>query len=133
MSKVLAAVGDALMDMADYLAPLGSFGRSLLSLREFALCLRKLFSSRRKKRGLAIFSPFESVAKLSSPTSIPIAFLLRAVVGFNFTRKAGIPIANRIPLNSQCFDLALNRTMQDDFDCTDFGKQQTVVQSVKPA
>src|SRR4030042_6478153 len=38
MSKVPAAVGDTLMDMGDNLAPHGSFGCSLLSLREFALC-----------------------------------------------------------------------------------------------
>jgi len=75
MGKVFSSVGNALMDMCDDLTPLGSlvFGVSSLRSTKFNFITAK----ETKKRGLSTVTPFERVAKVVRPTSIPTARSLK--------------------------------------------------------
>ena len=45
-------------------------------------------------------------------------------LGLNFTREAGIPIANSVAADGECFDLALDGPVQLDLDVANLGEAQ---------
>ncbi len=73
LSEVASPVHYSFVNAADNFAALCSFWRTFLGFRQLALRFLSSCSSDRKKRGLAIFSPFDNVANASRPTSTPIA------------------------------------------------------------
>ena len=53
-------------------------------------------------------------------------FIVGQGFGLHFAGETGIPVANSIPLNSECLDPALHRTMQNDPHCANFGNEQII-------
>ncbi len=126
MSKVFAPVGNALVDMLNDLALFGSFGRSFFSPREQALHLRQFFLSMTKEAGIFNLHPIGERGKAFKSYVHPdCQAIVGQGLGIHFTGEAGIPVAQRIPLNGECLDPALDGTMQDDPHCPNFGNEQT--------
>jgi hypothetical protein len=111
MGKVLATIGNPLTDMLNRLAPLCSFGRSFFSPREKVLHLRQFFLILTKEAGIFNLHPIGERGKtFKSHVHPDCHFIEWQGFGFHFTGQAGIPVANRIPLNSECLDPALDGT-----------------------
>jgi hypothetical protein len=125
MGKVFAPVGNALMDMLNCLASFRPFRRSYFSPREKALHLRQFFLIMTKEAGIINLDPIGERGKTFKSYVHPdCQFIVGQGFGIHFTREAGIPVANRIPLNGECLDPALDGTMQDDPHCANFGNEQ---------
>ncbi len=132
VSKIPATVGDTLVDMSDRFTSPGSFGGSLSSRREVALCLCQCFFVLAKEAGIGDpISVREGRKGLQANIDTDGQIVARQRFRFDFTCQAGIPIANRISLNGECLEATFNRAMQNNFDYTDPGKKQTVVQQLK--
>ena len=95
MSKVLASIGNALMNMLYSFAAFCSFGCSLLSLREFALCFRKFLFIPSKKVWIFNLDPVGQCSKTFKPNiNTNSQFIRWQRFRIYFTREAGIPISN---------------------------------------
>jgi len=130
MGKVFATIGNTVVDMLNCLASLCSFGRSFFSPREKALHLRQLLLSMTKEAWIINLDPIGERGKTFKPYVHPdYQFIVGQGFGFYNTRQASIPVANRIPLNGECLDPALDGTMQDDPHYANFGNEQTLARS----
>ena len=132
VSKVFTAVGDALVNMANCLPRFARSGVPFSAFESFRWAFASSFSSRRKKRGLSIFSPVERVAKLSRPTSTPTAFLLSGSgMGSTSHEKQAyqLPTASRLIFRVLIFPSI--GTVLHDLDSTNFREQQTVIAKCK--
>jgi hypothetical protein len=132
VSKVPTPIGNALMDGLHCFAPLRSFGRSLLCLREFALCFCKfLFISAQETRiGDSI-----SVREFSKALQTHIYSNCQIIAGHwlrvYLTSETSIPISHRVPLNCEGLDLPFQRAMQNNSHGPDFGQEQTIIKKFK--
>lgn len=132
VSKILAPVGDALMDMADRFLQFRPFWRVLFSLREFPLGLRKFLFIQTKEVGIGDLLASGEGGKTFKTDIYPNAtFACGKWRWFDFAREAGIPISDCIPTNVQCLDLALYGTVLHNLDFPNFGEQQSVIAECK--
>src|SRR5665647_1527268 len=115
MRKVLATIGNALVDMLDSPATVRSFESSFVSPREFTLCFRKLFLIQAQETGIFNLHTARQCGKAFQSHIYPDRQVAqRQVFPFYLTRKAGIPIANCIPPYGEGFDPPLDGTMQNN-------------------
>ena len=131
VTKVIAPIGNALMDMRNHFAALPRAGVPFGALAKRRCALARAFSSVRKKRGLAIFARVQC-GKARSPTSTPTA---RSVAGNGaapLDREAGIPLAAWRATQRQCFDGALDRAMQHQAQCANLRDTQKTILHRKP-
>ncbi len=132
MGKVFSTVGNALMDMLDCLTPLRSFRCCHLCLRELALCSCKLLLIHAKEAWIFHLHTSGQGSKTLKPYINTYSQLIEGQrLLSHFASQAGIPIANRIPLNNERFYFSFDRAMKNDLDCTYLGDKQTVVQQFK--
>src|SRR5271157_894130 len=132
MSKILASVGDPLVDMLNCFPSLRSFRRSFFSLREFSLSLRQfLLVLTEETRVGNFFAIRESRKAFQSNIHSDGQIAERHGFGFHLASEAGIPIAHHISLNGERLDPAFDGTMLDDLQNTNFGNQHTLVQQFK--
>ena len=132
MSKIPASVGDPLMNMLNGPAALGSFGCSLLSLREFTLGFRKaLFISVEKARILNTLAIGEFRKARQPHIDSDGQITERQRLRLHLAGEAGIPVANRIPLEGEGLDLSFNWAMQNNLHRPDLGKEHTILEKVK--
>jgi hypothetical protein len=127
MGKVVAPLGDALMSMLQGMNGFATLWATLGQTRHltlkplqvfFILCHPALALNGRSvrqcgKRGQPQVYPYHPVG---------CGQWLR----FNFTRKTGMPIADRIALNGQGFDPTLHRAVQLDLDVAYLGHKQAI-------
>ena len=99
MSKVFAPVGNALMDMLNGLAPLGSFGRSFFSPREQALHLRQFFLIMTKEAGIFNLHPIGERGKTFKSYVHPDC---QAIVGQGSESTPQAKQAYQLPTASLC-------------------------------
>src|SRR6202142_4284378 len=133
VSKVLAPIRNALMDMLYCRTALRPVRSSFFCLRKFALRFGKfLFIPAKEPWIMNVFSVGKRSKILQTHIYPYCQFIERQWFGFDFAREASIPVSNSILLNSERLDSALDRPMQDNSDRTHFGNEQTVVQQFKP-
>ena len=132
MSKVFPPIGDALLNMLNSFSTFRSFGSSLLCLREFALYFGKFPFISAKEAWIINLHPVGEGGKTFKP-NINSNGLVVEWEGFDFyfTSKTGIPIANRISLNGERFYPSFYGAMKNNFHCSNFRKEQAVVQQFK--
>lgn len=132
MSKVLASIGNASVDMSDSLAPFRSFRRSLICLGEFALRFCQFFFVSAKEVWIRnFFATRESGKALKTKIDTNGFFARRKGFRLDFAREASIPVTHRIPTNVERLDVPTDGAMQDDFDNSNFREFQSIVEKFK--
>ncbi len=132
MSKVLAPVGNALMNVLYSLSAFCSFGCAFLCLREFALRFCKFLFIPAEETGIINSIPIREFRKtLQAHVDPDCQIIAWQGFGFNFASEAGIPIANCVPLKGERFDFSFDGTMKNHFDGANFRDSQTMIQELK--
>ena len=132
MSKILAPVGNALMNVLYCLSAFCPLGCSLLCLREFALCFRKFFFISAEETRIINSIPTGEPGKTGQAHIYPDCQIIDWLwLRLHLAGKASIPISNCIPSEGERFYLPLDRAMQNDLQHSNFGEIQTVLQQFK--
>ena len=107
--------------LLSFVWPCGACLCSWRDKRRLALANER--SSERKKRGFAISSPVERVAKVLRPTSMPTCSLDTGKgVGSHFTRKGGVPLERGGTTDTDSLGNALEGAAEHHLDRSDFGQ-----------
>ena len=133
MSKILSPVGNALVNVLNCFSAFRPFGCSLLCFREFALCFGKFLFISAEKAGVDNLAAIRECGETFKTDIYTHSFLVRCQwLKFYFTREAGIPVANSIAPNGECFYLAFDRAMENNLDRANLERSKPLSRSSNP-
>ena len=132
MSEIPALIGNALMDVLNYLASLRSLRGSLLRLREFTLCFGKCLLIPAKEAWIFNLHTIGQGSKSFKPNINTHSQCIEwQRLTCYFASEAGIPMIRCIPLDSERFYAPFKGTVQNDFHDPDFRKAKTMIKKFK--
>ena len=133
VSKIVAATGNAMMNMLDNSLAFAIFRRAFLAFTQTALGFRKrLFILAEKARIGNVLSARQRSKMTQAHINTDHLVAGRQQLRFNNTREAGVPVTQDITPDSQRFDLAFDGSVDFDPDLADFGKvKPTIVRKIE--
>ena len=122
VSKVLAPVSDALVDMTDDLVSLSSKWRALFLFGKPSLRFSQCLFILAKEAGIGnLLASGKSCKRLKPNINTYRLFRLRQWLRLNLTAKAGIPFARAVPTKREGLRLAFKRAVNDSLNQANLG------------